>query len=281
MGYSSRNRKKMNDKGFALVVVIVVIAFISILATILLYVSGMNYQIKVTDYRTKESFYQAEVILESFRATLISDASDAMKDAYRETVSSYLRETNAADRENVYEEAFYDAFQKYWDAHWQGEETEENYPAYSGNRAVSQLVAGAVMADPDDQIEGEPIVWKLSVDTASGESETVYFQLTFEGTSAENENGRMAYKSPNASNSGGSLSESEWSEITAFFQDRVGLIYDVYLTCWNEKAYVSEIHTSYYVTPAPLMWDGEGVRDAADQSVDLLKCVDYWQWQKQ
>lgn len=63
MGHRTKKRKR-NNAGSAIVTVLVVVTFITILATVLLYISGMNFQMKVTDYRTKESFYQAEVLAE-------------------------------------------------------------------------------------------------------------------------------------------------------------------------------------------------------------------------
>ncbi|MDE6518408.1 MAG: hypothetical protein K2L18_11285, partial [Acetatifactor sp.] len=70
---STAGKSKLNNDGSAIVTVLVVVAFITILATIMLYVSGMNFQMKVADYRTKESFYQAETPVEELRAQLVKD----------------------------------------------------------------------------------------------------------------------------------------------------------------------------------------------------------------
>ncbi len=43
---------KLNNDGAALVTVIVVITFISILATVILYSSGMNFAMNTTDIKT-------------------------------------------------------------------------------------------------------------------------------------------------------------------------------------------------------------------------------------
>ena len=55
-------KQKQNNAGSAIVTVLVVVTFVTILATVLLYISGMKFQMKVADYRTKESFYQAKII---------------------------------------------------------------------------------------------------------------------------------------------------------------------------------------------------------------------------
>ncbi|MDE6673474.1 MAG: hypothetical protein K2K19_01485, partial [Acetatifactor sp.] len=63
-GRRTVRQRKRNNAGSAMVTVLVVIVVISILATVMLYLSGSNFQMKVTDFRTKESFYQAETTVE-------------------------------------------------------------------------------------------------------------------------------------------------------------------------------------------------------------------------
>lgn len=81
--------KKMNNKGSALVVVVIVIAFITILATLILYLSVMNFHMKSNDYHTKESFYGAEIPLEELRVQLALDFSQACDKAYRNVFEQY------------------------------------------------------------------------------------------------------------------------------------------------------------------------------------------------
>lgn len=73
----------------AIVTVIVVIAFVSILATTILYVSGMNFYMKMTDLKTKVSFYEAETALEEIKAVLEAEVSRASAEAYTETMINY------------------------------------------------------------------------------------------------------------------------------------------------------------------------------------------------
>ena len=82
-------KHKLNNAGSAIVTVLVVVTFITILATVLLYISGLNYQMKVTDYRTKESFYQAETPVEELRAQLAKDVQIAFAKAYAAAMSEY------------------------------------------------------------------------------------------------------------------------------------------------------------------------------------------------
>ena len=81
--------KKLNNKGSSLVVVIIVISFICILGTLLLYLSVMNYQMKSNDYKTRVSFYGAEEPLEELRVQLAVDMSSACEKAYMDVMTSY------------------------------------------------------------------------------------------------------------------------------------------------------------------------------------------------
>lgn len=89
MNKSKVRLKKLNNKGSALVVVVIVIAFITILATLILYLSVMNYHMKGNDYRTKVSFYGAEVPLEEMRLQFAVDLSFASERAYRSVLEQY------------------------------------------------------------------------------------------------------------------------------------------------------------------------------------------------
>ena len=63
------NRKKRNS-GSSIVIVIIAMAMIGILATTLLWMSYINYKIKVNDIRNKNSFYSAETVMEQILAGL-------------------------------------------------------------------------------------------------------------------------------------------------------------------------------------------------------------------
>ena len=57
-------RKRLNDKGSALVTVIVACAVIGLLAVVSLWASLINYQMKITDTKVKSNFYSAESVLD-------------------------------------------------------------------------------------------------------------------------------------------------------------------------------------------------------------------------
>lgn len=101
-------RKKMNNDGSAMIMIIVVILFVTLLATTLLYISSMNYQIKQTDYRNKLSFYSGETYLETMKAALMQDVSEAATKAYNDTMSQFISLPTDNMRRAVYYENFMD-----------------------------------------------------------------------------------------------------------------------------------------------------------------------------
>lgn len=85
------NWKKTDSKGSALLTVILFVAFLTILATTLLYITGMNYMIKQADYQNKKNFYTGETALEEIKAGLMEEiVSDAANEAYVNTTKYYV-----------------------------------------------------------------------------------------------------------------------------------------------------------------------------------------------
>lgn len=81
--------RKLNNKGGALVLVIVAIALVTILASVLMSISLINFQMKVVEKEAKEVFYTTEEVLDAIHAGLevvISDATDA---AYITAMQTY------------------------------------------------------------------------------------------------------------------------------------------------------------------------------------------------
>lgn len=103
-----------NNKGAALVTVIVVIAFICVLTTLLLYLSVMNYQMKSTDYKTKVSFYGAEIPLEELRVCLAEDMSACSELAYKSVMSQFSALPSEELRRAEYERVIWESMQEIW-----------------------------------------------------------------------------------------------------------------------------------------------------------------------
>lgn len=103
-----RNRiKHLDNRGSALLTVILVVTFMTILGTILMYITSMNYQIKQADYQNKRNFYTGEEALEEMKGLLIKDVSDAALLAY-EDMSVYYASLDSEDmRNSMYYSFFY------------------------------------------------------------------------------------------------------------------------------------------------------------------------------
>lgn len=107
--------RKLNNRGSALLTVILVVGFLTILATTLLYITGMNSQIKQADYQNKKNFYTGETGLEEIRAQLMIDASEAAVVAYNDVSARYVSLAAADMRQLEYNKVFVESLQKIWD----------------------------------------------------------------------------------------------------------------------------------------------------------------------
>lgn len=113
--YKAGNDNFINDnRGAAIVTVLVVSAFISIIATTLLYITGRNYTSKQVDYQNKESFYQAEEVLDKLKAYMVEDVSDAFNVAYADTLTNYIEHRGSVNAENYYAQAYTEALADIW-----------------------------------------------------------------------------------------------------------------------------------------------------------------------
>lgn len=110
-----KRKRKSNNKGAALVSVLVITAFISILATTLLYIAATNYRQKLTNYQNKSSFYTAEKALDELKSAMVSDVQDAYYKAYRKVSSQLLFLENEDERQKKFQDFFMDELKKTWD----------------------------------------------------------------------------------------------------------------------------------------------------------------------
>lgn len=103
---------RLNNEGSALVSVLVITTFITIIATTMLYISAMNYQQKQTDYQNKQSFYDAEKALDELKGILVEDVQEAYVTAYNETSKNYVLKN--ADRTGYFQQTFMEALEAKW-----------------------------------------------------------------------------------------------------------------------------------------------------------------------
>lgn len=109
-----------NNKGSSLVIVLIAVAFVSILTAIILSAALGNYRLRVMNNNSKKTFYSAETALEEVYAGLGEVTCDIMEVSYlqvaqrlsvKETVGDYEysinisnKEANADLKKNYYEE---------------------------------------------------------------------------------------------------------------------------------------------------------------------------------
>ena len=106
------NRKRRNS-GSSIVIVIIAMAMIGILATTLLWMSYINYKIKVNDIRNKNSFYSAETVMEQIVAGLQKETSDAVAVAYQEVLSNWEELGNESNRYSSFASMYLDTLVKH------------------------------------------------------------------------------------------------------------------------------------------------------------------------
>lgn len=106
--------RKLNNSGSSLVSVIIAVLFISILATVLLYISGSNYRIKNNDKNNKESFYETETAAEQIKAELSLECAKAAETAYMEIIVKY-NVNSATKRYEIYRDAYFAKLKDIWE----------------------------------------------------------------------------------------------------------------------------------------------------------------------
>ena len=72
-----------------MVVVIIAMAFIGILASVLMYMSLLNYQMKVNNLKAKDNFYSAETVLDEIRTAMGERVSASVGSAYELVLKNY------------------------------------------------------------------------------------------------------------------------------------------------------------------------------------------------
>lgn len=102
-------KNERDDRGSAIVIVIIAMALISILASTILWASYLNYRIKVNDLKVKNSFYSAETVVEQITAGVKKEiVSASVNEAYQQVLSNWDALGTDANRENFFVMAYRD-----------------------------------------------------------------------------------------------------------------------------------------------------------------------------
>ncbi len=109
----SGNQNKRDDRGSAIVIVIIAVALIGMLATAILWASYLNYRIKINDLKAKNSFYSAETVVEQIVAGIKRDVvSVALGSAYQEVISNWDGLGSDENRERYFAMAYTESVEK-------------------------------------------------------------------------------------------------------------------------------------------------------------------------
>lgn len=169
------NRFKLNNEGSALVTVLIVALFISILATTILYLASRNYIMKQTDRKNKESFYETEATVETIKAHLEIMASMAYEEAFGATLSQYASvDTNT--RTQTFFNAFINSFSNQWNADLA---LSPNF--YDGLRAANPLIQSinyGTLDTADATASGKRAVYVRGVTVEYENTDGYYSKIT-------------------------------------------------------------------------------------------------------
>jgi hypothetical protein len=91
---------KSDNRGSTIIIVLVTMTFLTVLASVLLYLSLVNLQMKKLDKEGKVNFYGAEAVMNEIRSGVQEAASDAIKDAYTNVLVSYNTTSEDAQTDN-------------------------------------------------------------------------------------------------------------------------------------------------------------------------------------
>lgn len=107
-----RERLYRDNKGSAMVMIIVIIAFIAILVSVLMFVSFAGYQMRVVDRQGKDNFYTAEVVLDEINVGLQGEISAALSKAYGDVMNNFGLYKSANARNKALHEIYYKELQE-------------------------------------------------------------------------------------------------------------------------------------------------------------------------
>lgn len=258
--------KKKSNSGSSLVTAIVVVAFMSILGTIALYISGENYKMKVIDANNKKSFYEAEEVVEVFKTQLALDIAEAAQKSTRVSGASYVEKNSVEVREENYLIGFAKEFEGTWNSHWAG--TDPANPVDKA-KAIEELFDKS----------------KYNVVIIDASSDKVVFTMEINGEKLTCEindmGGTFQYK------------DSFEKPATLLVPSKVDptrntpasyKINDFNITVTNSSGVVSIIRTSFLITPPALNWDSSSTLTGENGEItkaNYTDCIVYLNWSKE
>lgn len=101
-----------DNKGSALAMVIVIIAFIAILAAVLMFLAYAGFRMRIIDKQGKDNFYTAETVLDEINVGLQKEISAALTEAYEDIMINYSLEDSANQRNKRFRDTYFKALKE-------------------------------------------------------------------------------------------------------------------------------------------------------------------------
>lgn len=101
-----------DSSGSTIIVVLVTMTFVVVLASILLYMSLVNMQMKKLDREGKANYYDAETAMNEIHTGIQGAVSEAISRAYTQVLINY-NTTDPAQRESTFSDEFYNTLYNY------------------------------------------------------------------------------------------------------------------------------------------------------------------------
>ncbi len=254
--FPKRKVNTLDNSGSTLVTVVVVVAFLSILATIMLYVSGQNFKTKMIDQKTKASFYEAEEVIELLKTRLVVDVAAASEPAFSRTSMDYIQSGDEDIRADIYFKNFKEELDDRWKSHW---DTDGDGTIEAAN-GIKYLFPGAY----DIAVNGNTVKFKINISGGTGDVLDCTLQnFHFDG----------CYESPAKIYGIADGVAGKPENASRYY------VKGIELTATDLNGYTSVIKTSFEITPPMLNW-GDSAKNK-DEELDYTECVKYYMWSKE
>ncbi len=86
-----KKAKLQNNSGFSMITVILALAFVGIIAMLVIYLVMANLSMKMSNKREKDGFYTAERVLTEIKTGLQQDVAEAMSESYTAVMETYQK----------------------------------------------------------------------------------------------------------------------------------------------------------------------------------------------
>ena len=108
-----RKQFHKDNRGSAMALVIVIIAFIAILASVLMFAAYAGYRMRLVDEQGKDNFYTAEMVLDEINVGLQREVSQSLSAAYEDIMMNYSLEGSGSERNQRFREKYFEQLREH------------------------------------------------------------------------------------------------------------------------------------------------------------------------